>query len=54
MRVTPSMLNERSLAAVGRGGLVVVDTTVATVPFDADRLPEYAAQLYDAGPATPR
>ncbi|MGK8503597.1 TetR family transcriptional regulator [Nocardia asiatica] len=31
----------------------IVDTTVATVPLDADRLPEYAAQLYDAGLAYP-
>ncbi|GAB2662902.1 TetR/AcrR family transcriptional regulator [Nocardia goodfellowii] len=32
---------------------MIVDTTVATVPLDADRLPEYAAQLYDAGQAHP-
>ncbi|MGW0246685.1 TetR family transcriptional regulator [Nocardia goodfellowii] len=30
---------------------MIVDTTVATVPLDADRLPDYAAQLYDAGQA---
>lgn len=32
---------------------MIVDTTVATVPLDADRLPEYAAQLYDVGLAHP-
>lgn len=32
---------------------MIVDTTVATVPLDADRLPEYAGQLYDAGRAHP-
>ncbi|WP_063129520.1 TetR/AcrR family transcriptional regulator [Nocardia fusca] len=33
---------------------MIVDTTVATVPLDADRLPEYAGQLYDAGLAHPQ
>lgn len=32
---------------------MIVDTTVATVPLDADRLPEYAGQLHDAGGAHP-
>lgn len=33
---------------------IIVDTTVATVPLDADRLPEDAGQRYDAGPAHPQ
>ncbi|MFF0499709.1 TetR family transcriptional regulator [Nocardia aobensis] len=32
---------------------MIVDTTVASVPLDADRLPEYAGQLHDAGRAHP-
>ncbi|MEV0044891.1 TetR/AcrR family transcriptional regulator [Nocardia rhamnosiphila] len=32
---------------------VIVEMTVATVPLDGDRLPEYAGQLYDAGLAHP-
>lgn len=32
---------------------MIVEMTVATVPLDADRLPEYAGQLYDAGLAHP-
>jgi len=31
----------------------IVELTVATVPIDADRLPEYAGQLHDAGAARP-
>lgn len=33
---------------------MIVETTVATVPLDADRLPEYAGGLYDAGLANPQ
>ncbi|WP_420094838.1 hypothetical protein [Nocardia asteroides] len=33
---------------------MIVDTTVAAVPLDADRLPEYAGHLYDAGRAHPQ
>ncbi|MEV3965385.1 TetR family transcriptional regulator [Nocardia sp. NPDC050193] len=32
---------------------MIVEMTVAAVPLDADRLPEYAGQLYDAGLAHP-
>ncbi|WP_216905523.1 TetR/AcrR family transcriptional regulator [Nocardia noduli] len=32
---------------------MIVEMTMATVPLDADRLPEYAGQLYDAGLAHP-